>query len=390
MRAAFIAIFAVATTAASQRVPTETRTPKLLLAGSLDGVRDVKALSDGRFFALTDAQVHAYDARGALIRRFERKTKVSTSILANPVSLVLTDSTLTILDAGTRRLNTFRLDGTYLGAQVMPGAAELQVSRKMRGGVTLVESTPPVPVALDSFATGFSLERTVSAVAGSSSRELFRIRLDTVYFRGSRDSVFGLPNQTRSMRNAAQLLHPVPTRFGAGGAWTSSGDSLIAHVDGASGVVKWYAVDERGARVIDSARLARPVRRVTPADIEDEAARLQRLSTSRAPRGRAPPANVTRPELFGAPSVWSAATKMFFASDGALWVGVNRLYFDAADGNRLRIGDDNTWTVYPRTGSAYLVTLRPLFRLTDAAGGRVYGYVDDGVTTPVIEVYSLR
>jgi hypothetical protein len=100
--------------------------------------------------------------------------------------------------------------------------------------------------------------------------------------------------------------------------------------------------------------------------------------------------NLTKPLLLGTPAVWSTATKAFFSREGALWVGVNRVYFDAADEHAVRIGDDNTWAVFPRTGDAFLVTLRPLFRLTDVVGDRLYGFVNDGGNAPVIEVYSLK
>ena len=56
----------------------------------------------------------------------------------------------------------------------------------------------------------------------------------------------------------------------------------------------------------------------------------------------------------------------------------------------VRVGEDNTWAVFPPEGAAFTVTLRPMFRLMAVAGGRLYGYVDEGGGEPFVAVYELR
>jgi len=178
----------------------------------------------------------------------------------------------------------------------------------------------------------------------------------------------------------------------AGGAWAHSGDSIVAHADGYTGAITWYSIDERGATVIERARLGRPGREIAPDDMAVETARMQGIvSSSRARESPIEALAGDSAALLAVPPLWSVATKALFASDGSLWVGINRIYDIAvANGLALRVGEENTWAVFPAMGTAFTVMLRPLFRLTAVVGDRIYGYVDDGVTAPAVLVFSLR
>jgi hypothetical protein len=227
---------------------------------------------------------------------------------------------------------------------------------------------------------------------------LFRVRTPVVYIR--RASNLGGTPQRRSLSPSpnprlAQIYTAAiaaVSRFGAGGAWVRSGDSLLVHADGYSGEVTWYAVGNRGATVTARGLLGRSGREATPEDVQAETDRLNGMAL--AVRGRDPSSADSldfAAELLGAPTRWSVATTAIAADDGAVWIGINRIYHVAVDAaNGVRVGEDNTWAVFPASGEAFTVTLRPLFRLTAVAGGRLYGFVDEGAGESRIAVYTLR
>jgi hypothetical protein len=220
---------------------------------------------------------------------------------------------------------------------------------------------------------------------------LFSIRTDSLYFVPGHDTV---EFRTRAQRVAVRMSAIRQTKFGAGSAWAVHGDSMLAYADGLTGQVTWYRVGRDGATIADTGWLGRRARPVTPDDVLEEQKRLQRLVVAADPARFRHATNLSEPRLIGAPSYWSVASRAMFADDGTLWIGVNRMYTDADEQGEyvVRVGDENTWAVFPPKGGgpAYTVSLRPLFRLTYVANKKLYGFIDNGITAPTIQVYSLR
>lgn len=379
--------------AAAQRVAEDMREPVLVMSGGdslfvvpsakrVDFVRDVQPIKDGGIAVLTQRSLRTYSANG----------KPGTVIdgITDGVSMQIDRlSQITVRDDGAHQWKTFDLSGKLLSSRPFPSQLNSYMRWPMRGGATLIETAPRLQNLVPPGWRDTVFTRTVSVQIGSAPpTPLFAIRADSVYFKSGKDTT-GF--ESRAQRTGSEMFALTSSRFGASGAWAICSDSVAVFIDGLSGGVTWYSIGSGGAAIAAQARIARSARLVDANDVADEKARLQRLAVASAPARYQDSMRISKPAIIATPGFWSVATRALVADDGALWVGVNRIYTDSDPKGEylVRIGDDNTWTVFPQTGPAYTITLRARFRLTAIRGGKLYGFVDSGIGDPEIEIYRV-
>jgi hypothetical protein len=344
------------------------------------GVRDLQPLRGGAIAMLAQRSLHIFDATG---RPFSVTGGISSGVGLR-VDAHLPQ--VTVRDAGAQQWKTYDLDGKLL-AYLPIEEPQTSATLPMRDGAALVVASPALTRTAEPFRARTAFTRTVSIQSAAGVRtNLFEIRVDSVYFKAGVDTV---DYRTRSLP-ANQLFALVPTRFGASGAWAVDGDSLVVFADGVSGDVTWYSIKGTGATISMRGHVGRVARPVVRDDVREETARLQRMAVLASPASYKTPKHVSAPSLLAPADVWSVATRAFFADNGDLWIGVNRVYTESDQDSQqvFRVGDDNTWTVFPRTGRSFLITLPPRFSLTAIRQGKLYGYTDTpaGVTAEVYVV----
>lgn len=340
-------------------------------------ISDVKVGRDGRIyvFDVYERAVKVFSDSGRFLFRFGEGGREGG--LATHPEMAIDGSTVVVRDTALHRTDTFGLDGKLVRTQlIQPG--ELSTRRyRMRGGLVLRAETPLIARIGGGAAPVAPLYRTIG-LERSPSRPLdtlFTIRSDTAFIRWPK--VMGRD-------------WPVVPRFGAGGAWTLQGDSIIAHADGYTGRVSWYSITKAGAQITRTASLGRAGESVTADEIAGEAARIGADMVTGWRAADSALAHVNEATLVVTPRQWSLATRALFADDGSLWTGVNRIMsMRAPTGERVFIGEANTWTVFPPHDAPFTVALRPLFRLTAVRGDKLYGYgyADNG--DMLVTVYKL-
>jgi hypothetical protein len=361
------------------------------------GIVDVKGMIDGRILALDSARrlVTVLSADGQVEAAFG-SVGTGSGRLRSATALVVRGTTVHVHDAVAGKWEVFDVTGRHLRT-VQANLPDRSLDRvlPMRGGTTLIERSPSVPTAVRGEPAPESLLRHIGirTPAARSEQWLFSIRIDRVFLIAAPPAPAFISSARSGFRRPTLQTAgaPVVPRFGAGGAWAVAGDSMIAHVDGYTGAVVWYSIDASGARELRSANVGRTGSPVDTSDRDTEARRLAAIAAARrgAGTGRAR-VNEGGARLLGVPPYWSVATRALFSNDGTLWSGVNRQYTAVVgDAAAVRIGEENTWAVFPAGDAAFTVTLRPLFWVTDVVGSRVYGFVWDGVSPPVVEVYEI-
>jgi hypothetical protein len=160
-----------------------------------------------------------------------------------------------------------------------------------------------------------------------------------------------------------------PSPLGQGGAIAVSGDSLIALVDGNTGIVRWMIAEVEGVRTVSIARLGV---RGTPVDPEDRRVLEDRIRSSN-------PSLPRRLELV-LPPRWSSVTgHAFFDDEYQLWVELNR-----------QGRGDRHWMRTSLHGLTSRTTVPQQFTLMTAAGGRLYGVWLGDLAVQTVRVYELR
>jgi hypothetical protein len=328
-------------------------------------ITDVKVAKNGRIYVAAGTTVKIFDSLGAYQSNFGRRGRGPGEYYF-PGRLRISDNTIQIRELASRELHLFELSGTHIQTRPLAwGEGWTAEDFPLRGGALIIEQSP-TPRPLERVGTPLTPYITVSRKGPTTRRldTLFSIRSNVVYF---------VP------KSAPERSIPMDPRFGAGGAWAIHGDSLVAHVDGYTGAVNFFAADSVGVmRPSRRAELGRTGAIITD---DDMAAELERFAATKTTMNRgslrvtveAGPGTLVSP-----PARWSVATRAMFSTEGALWIGINRIVQTRMDsGIVVQSGEANTWTVFPPAGSAtrpFTVDLPPLYTLTAVRGDLVYGY----------------
>jgi hypothetical protein len=302
---------------------------------------------------VADRAVRVFDSSGRFIRMFGREGSGPGEFQV-PLRLGLAADTLTVFDARLSRISRFTRTGRHLSTEPLPSPAGLHLSetRSLRHnlqlGVTIFRGSPRT-AEHDPFV------RALLTRAGSS-------RVDTLATYQS-DAVIWSDADSPARWGVA------PSRLGQGGAIAVSGDSLIALVDGDTGIVRWMIAAVEGVRTVSIARLDL---RGTPVDSEDRRVLEDRLRTNNS--------NLPRRVELVLPPRWSGVTgQAFFDDEDQLWVELN--HQDPGDRHWMRISlhGQTSRTIVPQQ-----------FNLMAAAGGRLYGVWLGDLEVQTVRVYELR
>jgi hypothetical protein len=153
-----------------------------------------------------------------------------------------------------------------------------------------------------------------------------------------------------------------------------AGDSVVAHVDGDTGTVKWYAVSS-SVSLIRTDSLRQHGRDVT----EDEV----RASISGAARSLPAGFSMSMP-----PTHTTIATDARFSSDGSLWVA-KPARLTTGTGVTLDDGTMTTWTVFPPQATPYTVDLPGRYSVFAIRGDKVFGFIRISDAKYFVTVYQV-
>jgi len=380
---------AVPLSAPSARVQVgfASRTARVVLAiGQGDGtsrdasfnrIVDVAVSRHGMMYVLDngDRVVKIFDAEGRFVRQFGRRGN-GPGEFNLPNELRVTDSLVEVRDRSTWRIVQFTPDGRHVRTRTVESNEWTWQRYPMRGGITLVEASPEIRGFSRSSVPNQPRLRVIGLERGARRAldTLFAIRPDTVFYR------------REGMRGGGT---PIPSAFGAGGAWARFGDSVVAHADGYTGTVTWYVISGSGARVARTASLGRRGQAVTPERIAAEEARLNRsatpvISSTGGRRTDAPSPGAIR--LEATPSQWSVVTRALFGNDGSFWVS-DQTWISVRGAAE---GEKTIWYAFPGSGAPYTVALPRSFTLTAVHGNRLFGYDAAAGEPHTVVVYALE
>lgn len=323
---------------------------------TFERIRSIAVGRDGRMY-IADAgarHIKVVSAEGKLLSTIGRPGQGPGDFgIIGPI--YIDKEQLVVPDPMLRRVSTFTLDGRPIRTWSVPAvsAGEPGSMHPMRDSVVVFASAARTN-SLGLHESELSIVVRVHSVPRVDT--LIRYRDDIALW---------------SQRGAG-LWNGLTAGFGAGGAWATWGDSVVAVADGYGGAVRWYGVDRRGARLLRTASLDRVARPTTKSDMVVVQASF--LATHTAPRYAG-----MSVEFDGVPPRWSVARHALFADDGSLWIGSTE-----------RIGSDVAWTVFAPGARTKTVVLLPAdFDLRAVRGDLLYG---SGTTdeVPVVRLYRRR
>jgi hypothetical protein len=265
---------------------------------------------DNRIFVLDAgaAAVRVYNFDGSHVTSFGRHGDGPGEFRA-PTQMVVTDSTVRVFDAKLHRTVTFTVDGQHLStSNFPPRPTGVDFILPLRDGYHFGARMATVT------ATGIeSLANATRATLEVENRR-FRERNSTVagLLRddGSMDTIASYDNGWifYVAGSPATRFGPLGRNWGVGGVFSVSGDSLIATVDGYTGVVRFLAVVPDGIQLIRRGQLsisAMPVSEMDWRKVADSVRLRRDLPTD---------IRLTGPPLVG------QVTDCFFDDSGSLWV----------------------------------------------------------------------
>jgi hypothetical protein len=326
-------------------------------------VGDIAALPAGGVAVLerSTAEVRIFDEQGRFVRALGGRGAAPGS-LADPASIVVHDTLITVMDSARASATVFGIGGTFLGTTDLPSSvrgtpAAAGNARALRHGWVLAATAPHI-------ADDGSAETHVRVLLAHASSPV-----DTLRTYASGMVLQRLP----SALPTASALHA-----GDAGAWGAGGDSLIVLVDGQAGVVEWLRVESNGAVPWRRVELGWEQREITTADRADA---LRRLSGRGRRGGRG--GRGTRGTPFAGtlitPSFFGAVDDVVVADDGTAWL-------------RLREGFDATafWLVVPPDGTSTRQLLMPDgFTPTSVSGRRILGLLRERGDALFVAIYWL-
>lgn len=325
-------------------------------SATIGRVRSFALTRSGRIYVLdaADRDVKVFDLTGRFIKGFGRRGRGPGEFEA-PVSLEATNTSVVIRDALNGTL-VFSADGKYL--ETRPRETPSDETYPMRFGMALVVTMPAIVKFRSRLAPPADIDRERLVLLrhpGLRVDTLARIRTDWV-----------------SVLNGAQSASVNSSGFGDAGAWAALGDSVVIVADGNTGAVRWYAIGRNGARVIRTEDLRRTGTRVSATEVAAREAQFNAGSWAVTGDGRVAPVQ-RRARIVDAPQTWSVATKILVSDDGTAWVGAPRMEV-VRDGRVVSsLVRDNSWTVFPRSGSPFVVALPEDFELYAVRSSELYG-----------------
>ena len=302
-----------------------------------------------------DRTIRVYDSAGRFVRRIGREGE-GPGEFSRPVRVRVYGDTITVTDARLSRISRFRRDGTHNETVPLPAPAGLGFSdlRVLRDGLQL--GTMIFRASLGDAATRDPYVRVILLRSGSP-------RADTV----------------ATFQSSAAIWHVVggkgswgvePTALGTGAAIAVDGDSLVAIVDGTSGVVQWYVPGPNGLVATRRTELGVRSRPVTDDDRRAADAALHARSPNLPPRVE-----------FVMPPARSAVTGRAFFDDGHdLWVELN-----GDDGSQGRV-----WARVAPDGTVSCASAPTQLTLRAARGDVLYGVWTDAQDAETVRVYRLK
>ena len=317
---------------------------------------------NGRIYVLDrgDYNVKVYDSLGRSSRVFSRRGR-GPGELESPSNIRVNDSSVMVSDAMNGLLE-FSLDGAFR-----------RVTRH-------VEPIDSIPLRHGHILRVGRIDQTwgTDAVGSSGSRvcsiQLRTGRTDTI-------AVIGLDRARFTQTNGRPIV--LPTGFGDSGFAVRINDSVLVVADGHQGLVRWYAVERDGMRMIRQADLGHRGTRVTSADrdqlLQQSAARVGGVRFG--PGGDASRAASPKYQrIDGGPTLLSAATDYRISPDGAIWIG-GRSRTQAPTPATLFGSAGQLWTVFPSNGAPpFSIQLPDDLSLYTVRGDLIYAIERDGAT----------
>ena len=312
--------------------------------------------ASGHIYVLDDGDrsVRVFDPAGRFVRRFGRQGG-GPGEFQSPVGIWV-DSVVGVSDITQHRMSFFSLDGRHLRTVPTPMLDETPVLRvrplrhgravgatPSRMGVTITSAVP----------VGTPYAAVVVLSRGAPPDTLLRLHSGAASFHPRTANVpFGM----------------VSTHLGQGGAHAVLGDSMVATVDGYSGVVRWYRAGAAGLELIRTRQLPS---RSRPAN-GDDARKIERQIRREGP-------DLPRRLVIQSPPRMSIASQALFSDEGFLWIR-----------NTAEPGQAHVWTVFgPDGGIAYRLSLPAGFDLRHVRGDRLYGTAQTSNGAPLVTAYRL-
>jgi hypothetical protein len=346
-------------------------TPSLILTiGQVDGPDEYVfpgpiaplVAPDGRIVVLdrgaSGGSIRVYESTGEFVQRFGGSGSGPGEFQRPGAHPVITpDSQLIVYDPLQLRLTAFDLAGHVLGTKrvvQIPDVQPFAESLPLRHGYALVVTQgtmSPLPRLHDP-RRAWILVRD-DEVVDSIAR--FRVPVVTASWQTSGD-------------RRGRDLHEVGPRIG--GRVALSGDSLLAVVDGRSGMVSYLEVGADGLRELRRVSLGFAARDVSRSD-------RQRIEAVLRGRNRVPPRADIELDMS---EYWSVASAAFFSDDAHLWIGTHP-----------EPDDPVIWRIIDPSGVLLDAHVRfpDAFRPTAATRDRVIGEYTDDLGVRYVHVYSV-
>ena len=310
----------------------------------------IRELPDGNILVIEalDAQLRIYDAEGRFVRSFGGRGAGPGEFLM-PFGIIARDSLLEIIDASLRRITTYTVSGRYVTDRPLPAwpVSALSTVRPLQYGFAITAANARYGSG------GVFLDVNVQLLRENDARV---------------DTLLTYPSGVVVRRDGSNVRSTTP-RLGEGGAWASSGDSMVVVMDALRGVVTWYWVDRGGLREWRRSDLRwRPetVSRADRAEIEDRVRSTQ-------PELRAASLDLIMPDS------WGRVSRMVVAGDGTAWLNLTA-----------RLERTNDWLlIAPGGRETRRVALPERFSLWSVAGDRLYGVERGEDDVPFVVIYRL-
>ncbi|MBA3558253.1 MAG: 6-bladed beta-propeller [Gemmatimonadaceae bacterium] len=318
----------------------------------------VASSGDGRIFVLDAGapDLKVFGPAGKYLTAFGR-AGAGPREFTHPADLLLSDSSVSVTDVMQRRLTTYTLEGKHIETRRFDNTGADRpgyIVYEMRGGSVLIVTGPIVTNGGGSVFHDLYTSVLLKTVRPPKLDTLVRIRADLALYR----------------RPGAWIANASTMGVGDGGAWALLGDSMLALVNGHTGMVRWMSVAANGARVQRSAKLSRKLRPVTRQDV---------VTMKRQSRAEMPYYKNVALEFSEIPTHWSVASRALFADNGSLWIGPP-----------YPTGSTGQWTVFPSgNANAFSVSLPSAFTLSSVRGERLYGHAKSEDETPIVQVYAM-
>lgn len=300
-------------------------------------------------------EIRIFDHQGRFLGRIGRSGE-GPGEFAWPTALRIVSEEIAVIDLRLRRQSFFSLKGQLLRTEPLGRLRDqaLAGSVAMRSGVMVAETA----VTFGS-ETGAFPERVIVLLHPHTQRVDTVARYSTGYVPYKAPDSYGF----------------LPYRAGSEGDWAAAGDSLLALVSGEPPILQWWLARERGLAL--EGRTELPVR---PEAFTREDARelLERANDQRRTEGDD---LLPRSVAMDVPPYWGQVGQLVISDDHECWV----------QWDQPRSSEDNQWFRIDLKDRRIERTSLPAgFRMLNAVGDKLYGFVLSEYDTPVLTVLRLR